>query len=249
MDRAAALVILAQLAIRRGDPGWRAWLEEADKIIDRLPTIGLRWPMAVARAEQAWIAGSLEPVAAELNDVYRLACRAGNRLAIGELGLWLKRAGSLSTIDERAEAACAMAYAGEPRAAAAEWQRLDMPYDAALCLAESADPSDVERAYAELTRLGASAVANRVGLRLRDLGRPIPRGPRPSTRSNPRGLTEREWEIARLLALGLSNTEIVDRLFLSPKTVGHHVSAVLGKLGVRRRGEAAAAINEAGAPI
>jgi DNA-binding CsgD family transcriptional regulator len=249
VDRGAALIILAQLAIRRGDPGSAACLEEADDIIGRLPTIGLRWPMAVVRAEQAWIAGSLEPVAAELSDVYRLACRAGNRLAIGELGLWLKRAGSLSVLDERAEAAYAIAFAGEPRTAAAEWQRLDMPYDAALSLAESSDPSDVERAYAELTRLGATAVANRVAMRLRDLGRPIPRGPRPSTRSNPRGLTEREVEIARLLALGLSNAEIADRLFLSPKTVGHHVSAVLGKLRVRRRGEVAAAINEAGAPI
>jgi DNA-binding NarL/FixJ family response regulator len=77
----------------------------------------------------------------------------------------------------------------------------------------------------------------------------VPRGPRPATRSNPRGLTERESEIARLLALGLSNAEIADRLVVSPRTVGHHVSAVLAKLGVRRRAEVAAAMREAGAPI
>ena len=129
------------------------------------------------------------------------------------------------------------------------WGQLSVPYEAALSLAGSSDVADVQRAYEELTRLGASAVAHKVALRLRELGSPVPRGPRPTTRSNPRGLTEREWEIARLLALGLSNAEIADRLVVSPKTVGHHVSAVLGKLAVRRRAEVAAAMSEVGAPI
>jgi DNA-binding NarL/FixJ family response regulator len=124
-----------------------------------------------------------------------------------------------------------------------------MPYEAALSLAGSSDAADVQRAHEELTRLGATAVAHKVALRLRELGSPVPRGPRPATRANPRGLTEREWEIARLLALGLSNAEIADRLVVSPKTVGHHVSAVLAKLSVRRRAEVAAAISEVGAPI
>jgi len=58
----------------------------------------------------------------------------------------------------------------------------------------------------------------------------------------PRGPTqsEREWEIARRLAQRRSNAEIADRLVVSPKTVGHHVSAVLAKLDVRRRAEVAA---------
>jgi DNA-binding NarL/FixJ family response regulator len=77
----------------------------------------------------------------------------------------------------------------------------------------------------------------------------VPRGPRPTIRSNPRGLTEREWEITQVLAQGLSNGEIADRLVVSPKTVGHHVSAVLAKLGVRRRAEVAAAMGEVGTPI
>jgi DNA-binding NarL/FixJ family response regulator len=65
------------------------------------------------------------------------------------------------------------------------------------------------------------------------------------TRSNLAGLTEREAEIARLVAAGLSNAEIAEQLVLSPRTVGHHVSAILAKLDVPRRGSIAAAIGPA----
>jgi DNA-binding NarL/FixJ family response regulator len=180
---------------------------------------------------------------------YSAACREGSRAAIGELGLWLWRAGALSELDARAEDAYLLEVAGRAREAASLWGQLSVPYEAALSLAGSSDAADVQRAHQELIRLGATAVAHKVALRLRELGSPVPRGPRPTTRSNPRGLTEREWEIARLLALGLSNGEIADQLVVSPKTVGHHVSAVLAKLGVRRRAEVAAAISEVGAPI
>ena len=205
--------------------------------------------LLVAEAEAAWISGDLGPIAPRLRAAYAAACREGSRAAIGELGLWLWRAGALSELDERAEEAYLLEVAGRAREAAAAWGQLSMPYEAALSLAGSSDAADVQQAHAELTRLGATAVAHKVALRLRELGRPVPRGPRPKTRANPRGLTEREWEIARLLALGLSNAEIADRLVVSPKTVGHHVSAVLAKLAVRRRAEVAAALREVGAPI
>ena len=249
LDRGSAMVHLAQLAIRRGQPGWAAWLDSASRIAERLPTIMLRWRIVVARAEQAWLDGDLTSVVQDLTDAYAIAREGGFRAGIGELGLWLWRAGALAVLDERAEKGNVLAVAGRAREAAAEWERLEMPYEAALCLAESSDPADVQRAHAELARLDATAVAHKVALRLRDLGRPVPRGPRPSTRSNPRGLTEREQEIALLLAQGLSNAEIADRLVVSPKTVGHHVSAVLAKLAIRRRAEVAAAISEVDSPI
>ena len=53
-------------------------------------------------------------------------------------------------------------------------------------------------------------------------------------------LSRREREVMALMAGGLSNPEIAARLFLSPKTVEHHVTAVLGKLGLRKRAEVAA---------
>src|SRR6185295_7566387 len=91
-----------------------------------------------------------------------------------------------------------------------------------------------------LEGLGARPLADRVARRLRAWGiRDLTRRPRASTRANPAGLTSRELEVLRLVADGLRNAEIASRLFVSPKTVDHHVSALLGKLGARSRSEAA----------
>jgi DNA-binding NarL/FixJ family response regulator len=51
----------------------------------------------------------------------------------------------------------------------------------------------------------------------------------------PAELTDREAEVLRLLASGLSNKQIARRLTLSPKTVGHHVEHIYAKLGVSTR--------------
>lgn len=250
VDRIVALIVLARIAVRRSEPDVQARRDELRRFVEGLesvpdPAVQL---ILVAEAEAAWIADDPAPVVPRLQAAYAAACREGRRTAIGDLGIWLWRAGALPTIDARAEEPVLLEVAGRAGAAAAAWERLSMPYEAALALAGSSDPADVQRAHEELTRLGATAVAQKVARRLRELGSPVPRGPRPTTRSNPRGLTEREWEIAGLLALGLSNAEIADRLVVSPKTVGHHVSAVLGKLGVRRRAEVAAAMSELGLP-
>ncbi|HZM72145.1 MAG TPA: AAA family ATPase [Candidatus Polarisedimenticolia bacterium] len=247
-DRLSAMTVLARIAVRRGEPGSEAQLAELRGFVRSLESVAvpLEQMVLVAEAEAAWISGDLGPFLPRLRAAYDAACRAGSRAAIGELGIWLWRGGALSELDARAEEAYLLEVAGRAREAAAVWAELSVPYEAALSLAGSSDPADAQRAHAELTRLGATAVAHKVALRLRDLGGRVPRGPRPTTRANPRGLTDREWEIAHLLALGLSNAEIADRLVVSPKTVGHHVSAVLAKLAVRRRAEVAAAISEIG---
>jgi DNA-binding CsgD family transcriptional regulator/tetratricopeptide (TPR) repeat protein len=251
VDRIVALTVLARIAVRRGEAGCQGRLDELRNFIGGLEAVAapVEQNLLVAEAEAAWISGDLGPIVPRLRAAYSVACREGSRAAIGELGLWLWRAGALSELDERAEEAHLLEVAGRAREAAAVWGQLSVPYEAALSLAGSSDAADVQRAHEEMTRLGATAVAHKVALRLRELGSPVPRGPRPTTRANPRGLTERESEIARLLALGLSNAEIADRLVVSPKTVGHHVSAVLAKLAVRRRAEVAAAMSEVGAPI
>ena len=87
-------------------------------------------------------------------------------------------------------------------------------------------------------QLGAKALVDRTDAKLRAIGAKVPRGPRPSTRSNVGGLTDREMEVLDLLDGGLRNAEIAAKLHLSEKTVGHHVSAILAKLQVSSRLEA-----------
>jgi len=62
---------------------------------------------------------------------------------------------------------------------------------------------------------------------------------RATTRANAAGLTARQLEVLALLGDGLTNAELAERLFISPKTADHHVSAILAKLGVRNRRDAA----------
>ncbi len=104
------------------------------------------------------------------------------------------------------------------------------------------DEPAVREGLALLERLGAGAALRRWRERLRERGlRSLPRGRRASTAANPAGLTARELQVLALLAQGLSNAAIARQLVRSEKTVDHHISAVLRKLSVRSRGEAAAA--------
>ena len=121
------------------------------------------------------------------------------------------------------------------------WSELGCSYDAALALAGSEREDSLRRSLVDLQRLGAHPAAAIVARRLRGRGaRGLPRGPRATTLANPAGLTPRELEVLGLLTEGLRNADIAERLFLSEKTVGHHVSAILRKLDVRTRSEASA---------
>ena len=120
------------------------------------------------------------------------------------------------------------------------WSRIGRPFWAALALT-AGDPADTSEAVASLLRIGAPASAQAVRRDLAQRGLPVPRGPRGTALANPAGLTARELDVLRMLVEGLSDAEIAARLTLSERTVGHHVSAVLRKLGVPSRSRAAAA--------
>jgi DNA-binding CsgD family transcriptional regulator len=117
---------------------------------------------------------------------------------------------------------------------------LACPYEAAVALADSDDEAALRYAFAEFARLGAQPMMAMVTRKLRALGATIlPRGPRPATQTNPFQLTSREMEVLRLLVQGRRTQEIADSLFLSPRTAGHHITAILAKLDVHSRDEAA----------
>jgi DNA-binding NarL/FixJ family response regulator len=107
--------------------------------------------------------------------------------------------------------------------------------------AESGSVEPTLESLAVLEGLGAEPAAAIVRRRLRELGVVrLPRRQQTATPTNPAGLTDRQIEILRLLGAGLTNAQIAHRLVVSVRTVDHHVSAVLQKLGVRTRREAAA---------
>lgn len=238
-EKALAAVVLAVLGVRRGRDDADALVSQADVFMSvcTQPDLQLRYPLASLHAEAAWFAGDMGKVVDELTVAYDHAVERGDPWAIGDLGRWLWRAGQLDELDLRAAAPYALEVAGDWRAAMIDWERRDIPYEAAICLAGSGDATELRKAHARLLELGAHAAARLVALKMRGLGAAVPRGPRRSTRDNPAGLTAREAEVAELAADGLTNREIAEKLVLTEKTVSHHVSAVLGKLGARRRAE------------
>jgi DNA-binding CsgD family transcriptional regulator len=139
---------------------------------------------------------------------------------------------------------------GDFAGGAAAWRELGCPYEEACALAFSDDPDLVHRATATFERLGAGPALTIARHRLRALGvRDLPaqrRGPRASTSANPAGLTRREAEVLALVSAGLRNAEIAERLYLTPKTVSHHLSAIYAKLGVATRTQAAQAATRLG---
>jgi DNA-binding CsgD family transcriptional regulator/tetratricopeptide (TPR) repeat protein len=246
--RMMALLALGRLRARRGDPDVWIALDEAWAMAEPTGTLQRVGPIRAARAEAHWLAGDPERSADEAATVIELAMAKAHPWHIGELSWWLRSAG-------RAVPAWAgpiaepwrLQLAGRWREAADAWAALECPYESARSLLEADDPAALHEAHATFDRLGARPALAMVARRLRELGvRSIPRGRRAATRANPAGLTSRELEILRLVAAGHPNHEIAARLVLSTRTVDHHVSALLGKLGVARRAEAAAAATRAG---
>lgn len=197
-------------------------------------------PVAAARAEAAWLDGDHERIVAEVSPAFELAIERDNPWFRGELALWLHRAGALDETPDNLAEPYALRLEGHPDAAADAFEKRGLPYERALVLTESENDSAAREGLRSLLELGARRVASAVTAGLRERGvKNLPRGPRRTTRGNVAGLTSRQLEVLELLAEGLSNPEIADRLHISPKTVEKHVSAVLTKLEVDSRTEAA----------
>ncbi|WP_420640825.1 ATP-binding protein [Candidatus Leptofilum sp.] len=239
-----ALLALGRLRTRRGDPGiWEA-LDEALSLADKTQTLQRIAPVRIARAEAAWLASKPQHAQAEAEAAYRLAVDKKHPWFTGELAFWLWRAGQSVTLPSWTAVPFAQQITGEWQAAAANWKERGCPYEQAAALADGDEASQFA-ALEIFEQLGAAPAADKLRQKLQAAGvRGIPRGPRPTTRENPFGLTSREMDVLELLAEGLSNTMIAQRLTISPRTVEHHVSAILGKLAVESRMAAAAIVRQ-----
>ncbi|MFC0532333.1 ATP-binding protein [Phytohabitans kaempferiae] len=241
------LVPLALLEARRGDPAAAATLQEATE--RGFATVELQWtaPVAAARAEYAWLHGDDGRIAEEATALFERAVRAAHPWFTGELAFWLWLAGALPETPAVVAEPYRLLLAGDWQASAEAWRAMGCPYQRALVLACGDREEAASEALVLLDGLGARQAALRVRQDLRRRGhRRLPRGPIRATAANPARLTARQVEVLALLAEGLSDAAIAARLSLSTKTVGHHVSALLGKLAVRSRHEAAAAARRLG---
>jgi DNA-binding CsgD family transcriptional regulator/tetratricopeptide (TPR) repeat protein len=194
-------------------------------------------PVAIAAIERAWMLDQPEEA-----DPFVAPALTVSRGWWRELLLWrlrlVRQLPSDQTIGLEPERT---SLAGDWRGAAVQWRDLQMPFELGIELLQSGDLEAMQEAVGVFDGLGAGPAARLARRRLRDAGvRHLPRPPRASTRAHPAGLTERQAEVLAFLTEGLTNAEIAARLVVSVRTVDHHVAAILQKLGVATRQEAAA---------
>jgi DNA-binding CsgD family transcriptional regulator/tetratricopeptide (TPR) repeat protein len=232
-NRLKPLCSMAKVMARRGQQGCWPYLDEAIESAMRLGEPDWIVPVGMARTEAYWLEGHLDAAISELGRVRDVA--AGLPVAQRAwVALWNRRLTGITDVIDLEPFASQLA--GNAPHAAELWDRLGYGYEAALALLDTKDEALLRESLTRLTDLGAVAAARLVRRTMRELGiRSIPAGARTAARTHPRGLTKREQEILELLSEGQSNEEISATLFISVRTVEHHVSAILSKLGASTR--------------
>jgi DNA-binding CsgD family transcriptional regulator len=237
--RILPLVALALIRARRGEQPVAPLLDEAaDCAIS--DDQSRQWLARAARAETAWLAGDDDTARTEAQAGLAAAAQHAEPWLVGQLRRWVYLAGGpTETASGDPLTPYELEISGDWQAAAQAWTRRGCPYDAAIAQL-GGDIDAVGSALATFRRLGARAAARRAQQRLAHLRGRNPDLRRNDTSADPHGLTKRQREILELLAAGNSDTEIATALHISPKTANTHVCAIMAKLGVHNRTQAAA---------
>ena len=246
--RLMAKTVLAELAVRRGDRDAGARLEELAVEADRTGELQRIVPLLELAVEWALTTGAPMPVERfeKLAEVPTGGIRSG-RFAM-RIAAWAAAAGvEFDTAGPTSAPHAAMARR-DWSAAADAFGAVGWTYDRAVMLSLLDEEEALVESIEIARGLGAEPLTGRVTRRMRELGLRIPKGPREATRANPAGLTARQLEVLELVAQGLTNAEIAERLVVSTRTAEHHVAAVLTKLGARSRREAVRRASELDLP-
>ncbi|WP_206072143.1 ATP-binding protein [Antrihabitans stalactiti] len=245
LARTWPLLIRALVSLRRiGDD--LGGLDEAWHLAWRFGEPVRLIPVASAIVEKTWLTGMADDRLDQCRSLLDSSPAVGLEWTRGDLAMWLYRIGDCVEPGSVAPP-YRLLLDGQHQAAGESFEKLSTPYDAAHAFVDSGDAALARRALDILDRLGADAVAAKVRYDLRARGAtavPAPR--RATTLANPAGLTTRQIEVLRLLESGLTNAELAEQLYLSVKTVDHHVSAILNKLQVTGRREAVRRARETG---
>ncbi len=248
-----ALTVLGRVRVRLGgrrpdDAGGEALLQQA--LGEALATDESQRivPVRLALAEAAWLAEDMNACREQLLQLAALNLGRFDRWELGELATWWRRseiATPLSVATADVSAPRAAELGGDPIAAAEQWSDIGLPFEAALALMQVRG-TEAGAALARAVSLFEAMEAHPAALLARRLARRLGvaaqlptarRGPYAASRRHPLGLTPREEQVLGLIALGIGNREIARRVSRSPRTVEHHVSAVLSKLNAANRME------------
>jgi DNA-binding CsgD family transcriptional regulator len=242
--RIKPLASLGTIRARRGEAGVWECLDEAMSLADGTAEPFMIVGVRLARAEAWWLAGTLTAARHEAELAHDASVDNWTR---GAIGVWLYRTGSIRSPGDDVADPYRLQLRKDWARAAEKWTELGCLYEAAMALFDAAEEVTLREALRIFQELGAAAAARLTRQKMRQIGiRSIPRGPTATTQTNPMLLTLREREVLELICRDHTNAEIAKRLFISSKTVAHHVSAVLAKLDVQTRKAAAVQATQLG---
>ena len=199
-------------------------------------------PVTAALAESLWLHGRPEEIEALVGEALLLDVGPDGALAEGDLRWWLWVAGAA---DQEPSGYVlepfVAALRGDLDAAGDQWQARGCPLRAAMAWGLSPTLESARQALQFVDDLQLPAVRTAILRERQARHLRVPRGPRAASRGNDALLTARELEVLRCVAASMTNAEIARQLYLSEKTVDHHMSAILRKLEVSSRRAAVSA--------
>jgi len=233
-DVPVARAIEGLIAARRGGAGAERMLAQAWVELPKTTDDARHATLRCALVEAAWLRGDRQTALEHLEAARAVPSTGRFARWGGELALWGSRHGIQLEPLAGAPKPIKLELDGDWRSAARSWLELEAPYESALA-ALRGDDAAARRALATLHKLGAGAAARAFTRERAAQGGRAMRGARRSTLAHPAGLTRREQEVLERLATGATNPAIAAALHLSERTVAHHVSAILAKLGAPTR--------------